>query len=255
MDNGLSTKRDIWRAALVLLGAIAQIAAAAAPTMLGWGQTIGERSAAFETVLTPAGYAFIIWAVIFGGSLIFAVYQALPQQWANLALRRAGWPIALGFWGNAAFCLYVPQFGTKIGSLVIIVIITFGAVVGVWRASRTARSTLSRAMFSPISLFAGWVSIATGVAVSLTTAQMGWNPLGLDAQTSALVILVTFSVLATFVAIAVRSWIYASAVVWGLVAINRANVPDGNELIATVALALAGLVALGGLAGALAGRR
>ena len=44
------------------------------------GQTMGAVSAKYPTPLTPAGYAFGIWGLIFLGLSIYAVWQLLPAQ-------------------------------------------------------------------------------------------------------------------------------------------------------------------------------
>ncbi|MEL7342117.1 MAG: hypothetical protein AAGM67_16665 [Bacteroidota bacterium] len=42
------------------------------------GMTSGEVSTLYPTLITPAGYAFSIWGVIYLGLLAFGIYQLLP---------------------------------------------------------------------------------------------------------------------------------------------------------------------------------
>src|SRR5205823_422208 len=44
------------------------------------GQTMGMVSAKYPTLLTPAGYAFSIWGLIFLGLVVYAIWQLLPGQ-------------------------------------------------------------------------------------------------------------------------------------------------------------------------------
>ena len=44
------------------------------------GQTTAEISDRYPTLVTPAGYVFSIWSLIYLALLIFSVYQALPSQ-------------------------------------------------------------------------------------------------------------------------------------------------------------------------------
>ena len=44
------------------------------------GQTMGMVSAKYPTLLTPAGYAFSIWGLIFLSLAVYAVWQLLPGQ-------------------------------------------------------------------------------------------------------------------------------------------------------------------------------
>ncbi|RZK87514.1 MAG: hypothetical protein EOO62_39090, partial [Hymenobacter sp.] len=40
----------------------------------------GQMSARHPTLLTPAGYAFSIWGVIFSGLILYTIWQLLPRQ-------------------------------------------------------------------------------------------------------------------------------------------------------------------------------
>ena len=44
------------------------------------GVTTGEVSAAYPTLITPPGWVFSIWGVIYAALLVFAFYQARPAQ-------------------------------------------------------------------------------------------------------------------------------------------------------------------------------
>lgn len=52
---------------------------AGSTTILG-GKTTGEVSDANPTFITPAGYVFSIWGIIYILLGIFVVFQALPSQ-------------------------------------------------------------------------------------------------------------------------------------------------------------------------------
>ena len=69
---------DGLRVLLLILAALAQIAASAAPRLLGWEDDISSRSQSLPTPIVPPGWAFSIWGLIFLGSLAFAIYATLP---------------------------------------------------------------------------------------------------------------------------------------------------------------------------------
>lgn len=85
--------------ARILVFLLAQIAAASLPAV-GFGTPIGESFDRANTLITPAGWAFSIWGALYFGSVVFALYQALPAQRENslvAALRR---PAVAAFLGN-----------------------------------------------------------------------------------------------------------------------------------------------------------
>lgn len=84
------------------------------------GQTNGQVSDKYHTLITPAGYAFSIWGLIFLGLLAFAVYQALPSQRSNPRLRAVGWLVVLNAFCNA---IWSPLFNNEQIGLALLVIL------------------------------------------------------------------------------------------------------------------------------------
>jgi benzodiazapine receptor len=64
----------------VLAFAVTVIVNALASSLALNGVTTAEVSDIYFTLVTPAGYVFSIWGVIYTLLLIFAVFQALPSQ-------------------------------------------------------------------------------------------------------------------------------------------------------------------------------
>lgn len=44
---------------------------------------MAEITAQWDLRITPAGYAFSIWGVIYSLLAVFMVYQALPEEWVT----------------------------------------------------------------------------------------------------------------------------------------------------------------------------
>ena len=106
--------------AAVVLFAVLQILTPVLPS-LGIGTPIGEQSDSVRTLITPAGWAFSIWGALYSGSVLFAIYQALPAQRDNTLLARVRWPAAGAFLGNAVWAAYTQVFGLSMISAAIIV--------------------------------------------------------------------------------------------------------------------------------------
>ena len=73
--------------------------------------TIASRSAALRTPLVPPAWAFSIWGPIFLGCLVFAVWQALPDQLRNPVVALVGWLVIVAFAANTAWEWLVPKRG------------------------------------------------------------------------------------------------------------------------------------------------
>ena len=75
-----SGKTVLLQSLNVLAFAVTVIVNALASSLALNGVTTAEVSDLYFTLVTPAGYVFSIWGLIYILLLIFAVFQALPSQ-------------------------------------------------------------------------------------------------------------------------------------------------------------------------------
>ncbi|RYY27090.1 MAG: hypothetical protein EOP62_08000 [Sphingomonadales bacterium] len=235
-----------------LVFAILQILVPILPS-LGFGQPIGDQSDSVRTLITPAGWAFSIWGALYTGSLVFAVYQALPAQRDNTLLARIRWPAAGAFLGNAVWALYTQSFGLSAVSAVIILctLICLLRIVRVFAAWDIPFSAGERwCAFLPLSALASWLTVASVVNIAASLRYHGVEGGNLTAIISASVVLVAGLIAAAALISARGNLPYALVFLWALSAIYAA----GGARAAPVAAA-AGIAALLVIAGALIGWR
>ena len=91
------------------------------------GRTNGEISDKYHTLITPAGYAFAIWGLIFLSLLAFAIYQGLGSQQANPRFRAIGWWVVLNALCNA---IWSPLFNNEqIGIALLVILVMLASLV------------------------------------------------------------------------------------------------------------------------------
>ena len=225
---------DYIRIILVFLGALAQIFMGWLPNQLQWEHTISSRSYATQTLVTPAGYAFIIWGVIFLGCIAFSILHALPKNHTDRVFQQLGWLAVAAFWGNAIWEVYVPLRGFDWGSFLLIAIILTCLLSGMFILTSLRER---RGAFIPLMLMAGWVSVATFANISTTSVFMDFNPFQLSAQAQAFIIILAAGILTACFAWYFGSLSYTGAASWGLIAIYVINAGRGEQGIAYLALA------------------
>lgn len=145
------------------------------------GQTTGAISDRYPLKLTPPGYVFGIWGVIYTGMLGYAIYQALPSQRANPRLRAIGWLFVLSCAANVAWILLWHYNQLRL---------TLGAMFGILLALIAINTRLGRPLQGPLgerllarmpfSIYLGWISVATLVNVNVALYDAGWDGLGID---------------------------------------------------------------------------
>ena len=214
--------------------------------LLGPSSSNSTISAANTSPVTPAGYAFAIWGLIYLASLALAVYQLLPDQRGRQVHRRTGWWLAGAF---AASTIWVPIFGSRtiwLSQLVILVLVACLAMATA-RLTRqgTASSIAERLLLRlPVTLYLGWATLASFAGLGATLRSLGMpERAGWVTALSVALVLVAAAVCTGVVAreTAVAGFAFASC--WALAAIAVATYETPVRVAALVALALV-LVAL-----------
>lgn len=234
--NGLSSRPDIARGLFPKSNA----------------QITDER----KTAITPAGYAFSIWGLIYIALAALMIFQLLPRN-ASWTRSRLGPWLAINLVSNAA---WLPLFQNEVAGLWVSVGVIAGGILlplavlhtRFWRpASLEAMSWGEAVCVLPaISLYMGWVSVATIANVSLALTPSGsvvTSLGGWPADNWAVTLCVVAALLPAAVLGATRGrdWIYPLPVSWALVAIGvrqRDPAYPGGPMVVNAAFTLAAVV-------------
>lgn len=221
MSSSAST--DLTRSVAVGATAVLQVASAAAtPSLLGPNADTGAISDANLSPVTPAGYAFAIWGLIYLASLALAAYQLLPSQRGREVHRRTGWWLAAAMTSST---IWIPIFGSRLLWLAQVVIIAL--VVFLLRAARQARTsgpaktTAERWLVRlPITLYLGWATLATFAGFGTTFRSLGLPERGAGTVLVSLVLLAAATGLATLIIRTVTgAAAFAFTACWALIAV------------------------------------
>lgn len=201
----------------------------------------GARSVPLEA----AGYAFAIWSVLFAWQLVYAVWQALPQQREDPLLRRVGWLTALNSVGNGAWVVLVSQGLYAVSWVVILVnlasLVILEALAGPDTLAHGRRQRwLVRV---PYRLNLAWISVASILATaSFLRNDLGWDGAPAGPVFWGVVMVVVSAALGIAMLTLRRAVPFALVVGWALVAIavGSARTP----VIAHAATAMTTVLAL-----------
>ena len=240
------------------------LALALAMPLVGWlsntgllGPTNGEISNRYPTLFVAAGYAFAIWGPIFLLDVVFGIAQASVRV-PDARLQRIRVLTAIGF---ALTSLWMVVFTLQWFWLALAIIWgSLGCLLGAaWLASYTrAHPRGPWWQWLPLSLHAGWVSLA--VFLNVAQVVVAFELLPVDRMlpwTLVLFALAGLLLLAVVVKLRGNPW-YTLAAVWGLLGVHakqQASALPGADMAANVALVLALLVALTALAAGVLGWR
>jgi benzodiazapine receptor len=221
---------------------------AGSTTLIG-GKTTADISNLYPTLITPAGYVFAIWGVIYILLGIFVVYQALPSEKGREYQNKISWLFILSsllniiwlfLWQNEILSLSVVVMFLLLVSLIVIYL-----RLNIGKSTTSLREKL--AVHLPFSVYLGWITIASIANVAAFLVSIGWDGFGISLETWAILIIIV-SLLITLTVVTMRKDIaYALVIVWALLGI-AANQSGNSSIVTTteasVVIAVMALIAV-----------
>jgi hypothetical protein len=196
-------------------------------------QSTGEISDRFPVYFVPEGYVFSIWGLIYLLLAIFAVYQALPAQRENPALRRIGYWFALSCVFNSTwmFMWHYNFFGLSLvmmlGLLFSLIMVYTRLGIGVTPAG-LAENWIIRL---PFQVYLGWITVATIANATNVLYDIGWNGWGVSDEIWMVIMLAAALVIAGIIAWTRQDIPYLLVLIWALVGIALKH--EAVTLVAT----------------------
>ena len=176
--------------------------------------------AAQAVAFLPAPYAFIVWAPIYTGLLIFAVWQARARQAENPRVAAIRPWLTLTALLNAAWmgvvALRHPLWAVPIVLAMLAVAIVMHRVGRIGDAVTDPAEAWLRL---PFSLYAGWMIVATTIVLSVELARIGWDGFGWSPVTWGILMIVASSVVGLVVRFRLDDPVLGAVFVWAYLAI------------------------------------
>lgn len=196
------------------------------------GTTTKALSDRYPVLITPAGYAFAIWTLIYALLVGFAIYQSLPAGRNRPAVRRIGPWFLVSCVLNIAWILFW-HYEIVVGSGFVMLALLISLII-IYDRVRTAsnKPTTGERWFVllPFSLYLGWICVATIVNIAVVLYDAGWNGFGLADTTWTVIMLAVAVLLAAAIARTFKDASYALVFVWAFVAI-AVKQADRTEIV------------------------
>jgi hypothetical protein len=186
------------------------------------GLNTGEISDRFQVYFVPAGYVFAIWGVIYIGLIAYAIYQALPSQRENPRLRATGWWVVLGGLANSVwlFLWHYEQFPLTLIAMLVLLATLLITYLRLGTGRTTVSQAESWAVRVPMSIYLGWITVATVANVTELLDYLKWNGFGIAPETWMLIVLAAVLVIAVLMNLTRRDVAYALVILWALAGIS-----------------------------------
>lgn len=241
---------------VVAASVVATIAMNALANILPFfGRGTGEVSALYPTLITPAGYVFAIWGVIYVGLLVYATAQFLAPLNDDPLPDRLAWPLIASGVANVVWLLL--WHSLNIYWTVPLMLALLLSLVTAYLIARSDRPEPPQALErwtvrAPLGVYLGWVSIATIANISSALYAAEWSGWGISAEWWGVIVLAVGAALAFTGLVRRGDGVFAGVFVWAFAGIAVAT---PSQLVRTVASVLAGAIAVGIVASLFVRRR
>ncbi|MFS0724512.1 tryptophan-rich sensory protein [Paenibacillus sp. 1P07SE] len=209
------------------------------------GKTTGELSDQYPVLITPAGYVFSIWSLIYALLIGFVIYQALPHTMSRDSVQRIGIWFLLTCVFNCTWIVVwhyelLPVSVAVMLALLLSLIVLYRRIRGASERKTMAERLL---VYLPFSIYMGWISVATIVNITVLLYDAGWDGFGLGDTTWTVILIVIAVALAGIIGYRYTDAAYMLVFVWALIGIGVKQ-QGSNETVTLTAYTAAGVVAV-----------
>jgi benzodiazapine receptor len=190
----------------------------------------------YPTAITPAGWAFSIWGLIYAGCLAFSIYQILPSQLERFRPVRRVYILSC-----AANCAWLYFWSREMVAVCVGVILILLAALAFINVKFKNTETSGEYWFAkvPFGIYFGWVTAATILNATIALVYHGVKVSDSTAVTLGAGLLLIAAALGVIIRLKLTNYFYPLAIAWALTAIAVKQSP--KTLI--VAAAAVGVIA------------
>ena len=188
------------------------------------GVTQRDLSEDYQIHLTPAGYVFAIWGIIYLGLLAYVITQAHPKWLHNKGIRALDLPFVLSCLCNMAWLVVWHYRYVEISAIVMLGLL--GSLMWIYVIVDKQRQSDDKPIWfveQTFSVYMGWVSLATMLNISVLLYTLGWNGGPLAPQSWAAILLGVACVLFLYLALSRGDTAILAVLFWSSIGIAIKN--------------------------------
>jgi hypothetical protein len=197
-------------------------------------KTTGELSQKFTTEITPSGYAFAIWSLIYFGLFVFSIYQNLPSQKDNKLLRKLRTVYILNCIANSAW-IFAWHYELIPLSLIIMLVILGTLIYINLKVIETDTIVETITTKIPFNIYFGWITVATILNASITLVYFGVKMTSTSTSIIGAILILIATTIGILLRFKISSAFYPITIAWGITAIA---VKQSGDTIVVVTAAI-----------------
>lgn len=199
----------------------------------------GYISDKYPTAITPAGYAFSIWSLIYLGLIAFSIYQALQKNSERFTKIRTVYIL-----NCAANCmwLYLWHYEQILASVAVMFVILATLVyinLNLLKSESAAELWFARV---PFNIYFGWITVATILNITIALVYLNVTTSPLLTTVLGCILLAVAVALGIIMQIRFANAAYPLTAVWAITAIAVKQSGQNTAVVAVAAFSVAALL-------------
>jgi benzodiazapine receptor len=204
-------------------------------------RTTQAISDTYPILFTPANYVFSIWGIIYIGLIAFSLFQLFAKSHHGEVGNRVRVAFILSNLANGLWIVWWHYDQLILSAVTMLVLL--GSLIYLYSqlpAWKTKQHPLYRLCITlPISIYLGWISVATIANISVLLYALGWDGLRISGDYWAGFLCLIAADLAVNFLWVRRDYPFAAVIVWALIGILvKQGSAQPLAILATVSLAL-----------------
>ena len=222
MDNRLLKLLQIGNIIAVILTIIVNGLANLLP--IG-GKNTAELSDNIPNLFVPAGITFTIWGIIYFLIILFAIYLAKDlfkkEKTTTSFLEKISYFFILASIANIIW-IFLWHYEQVLLSLLAMLVL-FGSLLVMYLRLNIGKEevSLKEKLFIhvPISIYIGWITVATIANVTAVLVTIGWNGFGVSEEIWTMLVMIVAAIITILMLIKRKDCAHSAVIIWALIGI------------------------------------
>jgi hypothetical protein len=214
------------------------------------GKNTGELSDNIPNLFVPAGITFAIWGIIYVLIILFAIYLAKDifkkEKTTKPFLEKISFLFILASLANIIW-IFLWHYEQIVLSLLAMILLFFSLLMIYLRLNIGIEKVSMREklfIHVPISVYIGWITVATIANVTAVLVTIGWDGFGISEQIWTILIIIVSAIITILILVTRKDYAYSAVIVWALIGIYIKRAADDPVYGIQSQIAYTALIAL-----------
>jgi len=196
------------------------------------GKYTGELSDNIPNLFVPAGITFSIWGIIYILTIMFAVYLAKDlfkkEKTTKPFLEKISYFFILASLANIIW-IFLWHYEQVVLSLLAMLLLFVSLLLIYLRLNIGIEAVSIKEkllIHVPISVYIGWITVATIANVTSVFVTIGWDGFGISEEIWTITVLIVALIITVLILIKRRDFAYSAVIIWALIGIYLKRIID-----------------------------